>query len=569
MKAIHKILKSKLWILWILLVLFSINWMASNWHLRVDLTNEKRFTLSAPTQNILKKIDNPITVDVFLKGNFPSGFKRLSIATEDLLNEFKEVAGNKFNYHFISPDELMEGTSTTYADTLSSMGFFPINLTSQIKEGQQQQLVYPVALVHYKDRTQSIELYKGKTPLINFQELNSAEALLEYNVANAIAKITQIEKPVIGYAIGNGEPMGYETYDLVENILSPNYRFYTIDLLKQPTIPLEFKALLLVKPTQGFTEIEKLKLDQYLMNGGKILMFIEKLNAELDSLQIKNEVIAYDRRLNLDDQLFKYGVRINPDLIMDLQCDYLPFDVNGNGQFDFLPWNYFPVFESNSNHPITKNIGFVSGKFVNSIDTVEVEGIQKTILLQSSANSRTIATPALISSKENVTAPENDKYKRAGIPVAVLLEGKFKSLFSNRLSAAMNDSLELAGSIFLPQCIIDNKMIVVSDGDMVLNAVVKGNQPIQMGMNAFTYGTQREFPFANKDFLQNSLDYLINENGLSEAKAKDYVVRLLDTKKVNESRVFWQCVNIVAPILIVIFFAFIFQWIRKRKYATI
>lgn len=569
MKAINKILKSKLWVLWILLLLFSINWMASNWHLRVDFTNEKRFALSAPTKTILKKIDNPITVEIFLKGNFPSGFKRLSIATEDLLNEFKEVAGNKFNYHFISPDETIEGTSIRYADTLSSMGFSPINLTSQIKEGQQQQLVYPVALVHYKDRILPVELYKGKTPLINFQELNSAEALLEYNIAYAIAKITQTEKPVIGYATGNGEPMGYETYDLVENVLKPTYRFYTIDLLKQPAIPVEFKALLLVKPTQGFTEIEKLKIDQYLMNGGKILMFIEKLNAEIDSLQIKNEVIAYDRMLNLDDQLFKYGVRINPDLVMDLQCDYLPFDVNGNGQFDYLPWNYFPVFESNPNHPITKNLGFVSGKFVNSIDTIEVEGIQKTILLHSSANARTIATPALISSKENVTAPEDEKYKRDKIPVAVLLEGKFKSLFSNRLSAAMNDSIELAGNFFLPQCINDNKMIIVSDGDMVLNAVVKGNQPISMGMNAFTYGTQREFPFANKDFLQNSLDYLINENGLSEAKAKDYVLRLLDNKKVNAAKGFWQCINIVAPVFIVIFFALLFQWIRKRKYATV
>jgi ABC-2 type transport system permease protein len=302
------------------------------------------------------------------------------------------------------------------------------------------------------------------------------------------------------------------------------------------------------------------------MNGGKILWFIDRLNAEMDSLQVKNEVIAYDRELGLNDLFFKYGVRVNADLLMDLQCDYLPFDVNGNGQFELLPWNYFPVLESKSNHPVNKNLGFVAGQFVNSIDTVEAEGIKKTILLNSSANARTIGTPAIISGKENVNAPEDEKYRKANIPVAVLLEGKFRSLFANRLSQSMNDSLEAGGATFLPGNIKDNKMIVVADGDIILNAVVKGNQPIPMGMNRFTYGSQKEFPFANKDFLQNCLDYLIDASDLSEAKGKDYVVRLLDTKKVNANKNFWQVMNIVAPIALVILFALVFQWLRRRKY---
>ncbi|HSN59579.1 MAG TPA: Gldg family protein, partial [Ferruginibacter sp.] len=311
----------------------------------------------------------------------------------------------------------------------------------------------------------------------------------------------------------------------------------------------------------------KLKLDQYVMNGGKVLMFIDRLNAEMDSLQIKNEVVAYDRALQLNDLVFKYGIRLNADLVMDLQCDYLPFDVNGNGQFDLLPWNYFPVLESKSNHPINKNLGFVSGRFVNSIDTVEAEGIKKTILLSSSANARKIGTPALISGKENVAAPEDEKFKTPNIPVAVLLEGKFTSLYANRTSQAMRDSISAYGGSFLPQSLTDNKMIIVADGDIVLNSVVKGNQPIPMGMNPYTFGTQREFPFANKDFFQNCLDYLINENNLSEAKGKDYVVRLLDTKKVKEEKSFWQVINIAIPVLLVILFAIIFQWLRKRKYS--
>jgi gliding-associated putative ABC transporter substrate-binding component GldG len=372
---------------------------------------------------------------------------------------------------------------------------------------------------------------------------------------------------MIGYANGNGEPMDYSIYDLVENYLNIDYQLSLFNINKQPFVPAAFKVLVMVKPTVPFTEQAKMKLDQYVMNGGKLLLFQDRLDAEMDSLQIKNEVIAYDRQLELNDLLFRYGVRMNTDLLMDLQCDYLPFDVNGNGQFELLPWNYFPVLESKSNHPINKNVGFVSARFANSIDTVEAEGIKKTILLSSSANARKIATPARISGEENVAAAENEKYKTAAIPVAVLLEGKFTSLFANRSSQAMRDSIEAYGGNFLPQCLADNKIIVVSDGDIVLNSVIKGGQPIPMGMNPYTYGTQRAFPFANKDFVQNCLEYLINENGLSEAKAKDYVVRLLDTKKVNEQKTMWQVINIAVPVLLVILFALVFQWIRRKKYS--
>ncbi len=566
-KAFSKIWSSRGWFLITLIILFAINWAASVWHSRLDFTNEKRFTLSNATKNVLKNIKDPLHVDVFLKGNYPSGFKKLSSGTEDLLREFKEIAGKNFTYSFISPEDKVAGTEVSYADTLSAMGLLPINLTSQVKEGQQQQFVYPAALVHYNENVLPVILYQGKTPLINFQELNSAEALLEYKMANAVSAITQTQKTSIGYANGNGEPMDYSIYDLVENNLNIDYKLSLFNINKQSFVPLDFKVLLIVKPTQPFSEAAKLKLDQYVMNGGKLLIFTDRLNAEMDSLKIKNEVIAYDRGLQLNDLMFKYGVRINADLVMDLQCDYLPFDVNGNGQFELLPWNYFPVLESKSNHPINKNLGFVSGRFVNSIDTVEAEGIKKTVILSSSANARKIATPALISGKENVSAAQDEKFVTPNIPVAVLLEGKFSSLFANRTSQAMRDSIAAYGAIFLPQCLGENKMIIVADGDIVLNSVIKGNQPIPMGMNPYTYGTQREFPFANKDFVQNCLDYLINTNGLSEAKGKDYVVRLLDTKKVNEQKTMWQVINIAIPVLVVILFAIIFQWVRKRKYS--
>ena len=566
MSNVRKKGKSRLWLVLTVAVLAALNWLASLYHTRIDLTNEKRFTLSGSTKKILKGLDDLVEVKVFLKGDFPSGFKKLANSTEETLQEFKEVAGKNLKYEFVSPDDVMEGTQVKWGDTLSSMGLYPINLKSQLKAGEQQQLVYPVALVRYKEKVAPVKLYNG-IPNIGRQEINSAEAMMEYQLADGIYKLSEHEKPMIAYSFGNGEPQDARVYDLVENLLKNDYNLKMVNLNTIPLLTDTFKLLMIVKPTRPFSDIEKLRLDQYVIHGGKLLMFVDKLDAEMDSLRIKNEVVAYDRELGLNDLLFKYGVRINNDLVMDLQSDKLPFDVNGNGQYEFLSWNYFPVFASKSDHAVNRNLGFISGRFVNSVDTIEAEGIKKTILLSSSTNARKISAPAIISGKENVNAPEDDKFKTADIPVAVLLEGKFISMFRNRLSQALNDSLTSYGEAFQPESLVNNKMIIAADGDIVLNSVAK-NEPLPMGTNPFTYGSQYEYRFANRDFVQNCLDYLIDQSGLSDAKAKDYTLRLLDSKKLKEQKTNWQLINIAAPILIVIFFAFIFQWIRKRKYSV-
>ena len=554
-----------MWLLITIVFLVALNWLASLYDTRIDFTNEKRFTLSKPTKKILKNLDDAVIVDVFLKGEFPSGFKKLANSSNEILSEFKEVAGNNFQYNFISPDDEMEGTAIKWGDTLSALGLYPINLKSQLKAGEQQQLLYPVALVRYKEKVMPVELYSGSSKAITYSEINSAEAMMEFKFADAINKLVQTEKPMVAYSAGNGEPGDVRSYDLANSVLLKDYNLKTLNLNTQPAIPDTFKLLIIVKPTQKFTDEEKLKIDQYVMGGGKLLLFIDKLDAEMDSLRIKNEVVAYDRGLGLDDLLFKYGARINSDLLMDLQCDFYPFVTNGSGQLEYLRWNYFPLFETKSNHTINKSIGLVSGQFVNSIDTIEADGIKKTILLSSSPNSRTIATPAVISGRENVNAAEDAKFKKANIPVAVLLEGKFQSLYNNRLSQAMNDSLQQYGLTFKPQAFADGKIIIVADGDMVLNAADKDG-PLPMGINRYTAGTQYEYQFANKAFLQNCLDYLINPSGLSEAKAKDYTLRLLDTKKIEAEKTTWQLINIAVPVVLVFLFAIIYQWWRKRKY---
>lgn len=574
MNSFNRIWNTRLWLPLTIVLLVGINWLASLYHARMDFTDEKRFTLSGSTKKILQKLDDVVQVDVFLKGDFPSGFRKLTNSSNEILSELKEVAGKKLQYRFISPDENVEGANIKWGDSLANAGLYPINLKSQVKAGEQQQLLYPIALVHYKDNVLPVVLFEQKGFDVKksyadaMKDLNSAEALMEYKFADAIFRASQTTKPMVAYAVGNGQPQDVRIYDLAENVLRQDYNLQQFNLATLPLIPDTFKLLIIVKPTEKFTDEEKLKIDQFVMRGGKLLLFMDRLNAEMDSLRIKNEVIAYDRGLELNDLLFRYGVRVNPDLVMDLQCDFLPFDVNGNGQFDFLHWNYFPLFESRSNHLINKNLGLVSGRFVNSVDTVEAEGIRKTVLLSSSASSRIIATPALISGRENVNEPENDKFKKAGIPVAVLLEGKFSSLYRNRVSQAMTDSLQKFGAMYIPQSIVDNKIIVVADGDMVLNSVSK-NEPLPMGVNPLTVGSQYQYQFANRDFLQNCLDYLLNSSGLSEAKAKDYTLRLLDSKKVIAQKTTWQLINTAGPVILIILFAFVFQFIRKRKYTTV
>lgn len=568
-KSIQKIWSSKFWWLFLLVIIVAANFLAFSFHYRFDLTKEKRYTLSKVTKNLLRNLDEPIVIDVFLKGNFPAGFKKLAASTTEMLQEFKEYGGAKVIYNFIEPEDLIT-QNRRYADTLVSMGAVPINLKVQLKTGEQQQYVFPVAWVRYKDRSELINLYTGGKRLITPEEMNSAETLMEYQFINAISKIQKSTKPFIGYAVGNGEPAGPEVEDLIEGVLRPNYTLFSFNLTAQPAIPDTFKALLVVKPKQTFSEEEKLKLDQYVMRGGKILWTIDNLAAEMDSLQLNAQTIAYERNLNLTDLFFRYGARINPDLIMDLQCDFLPFIAGGtqdNPQYEFLKWNYFPLFESKGNHPINKNLRLVAGRFVNSIDTVKAEGIKKTILLSSSPNSRLIGTPALISLNENKNASEDARFKSNNIPAAVLLEGKFKSLYQGRVSKQRADSMAAAKMPFMGQSSQKNKMIIIADGDIVLNDYsARQQQALPMGINQFTLGTNYEYQFANRDFIMNCLEYLLNDDGIMELRNKDFALRVLDSRKTSEQKSFWQLVNTVVPVLLVILGGIIYQQIRKRKY---
>ena len=326
--------------------------------------------------------------------------------------------------------------------------------------------------------------------------------------------------PVVGYVVGNGEPLTYNVYDLIERTLKPNFAFGFVLLDSFPFIPTHYDALVIVKPTIKFNDEQKLKLDQYVMHGGKIIWLIDQLYAEMDSLQrSKSDFVAFDRGLNLEDVLFKYGVRINQDLVQDLQCEKVPLvvgNMGGQPQVEFLPFPYFPLLSSYSNHPVSKNLDNVLSIFANSIDTVKAPGITKTVLLATSDHSRILNTPAIVSWNSVKVEEDQKTYTSSHIPVAMLLEGKFNSLYANRISSRERDALETVyHHPFLASSEFENKMIVISDADIVMNVVTQKDGPLYMGMHQF-----KKYQYANKDFFLNCMEYLTNPTGIPKRDQK-------------------------------------------------
>ncbi len=563
----NKFISSKLWWLWLLIIIIVVNFIAAQFHYHIDLTKEKRYTLSEPTKKLLSHLDDNINVDIFLKGDLKSGIKKLAKSTEELLEEFKEYGNGKVHFRFFDPlTDLDDSAKKLLVDSLSRMGIDPMNLVAQSKKGEEQseRFILPGAIVKYKDRLFPVNLLKGVSNTDENSLYNNAEALLEYKFANAIDKITEKTEPALGYIIGNGEPLDFSVYNLVEGMRT-NYHFAIVKLDSIQTIPPELSAIIIVKPTKKFSDEEKLKLDQYVMHGGNIIYMIDNLHAEMDSLRMDKETLAYDRGLNLEDLFFKYGVRVNQDLVEDMQCasiNLVTGMVGDKPQIQLLPWPYFPLLNGSLTHPISKNLDPVYAKFANSVDTVKADGIQKTVLLQTSKNGRTIATPAIISFESVKQASDPQFFNQPNIPVAMLLEGKFHSLYANRISSAMVDTLaNVYKTPFLPTAQNAAKIIVCASSGIVMNDIT------QRGPTPMGYNKDIDFTFANQDFIQNCFDYLSDSSGILETRSKDFTLRLLDPKKVEDDRSMWQFINIVLPLLLIIIFGFIYQFLRKRKYS--
>jgi ABC-2 type transport system permease protein len=554
----------------LLLVLAAINWLAAHWHYRLDLTAEKRYTLSAPTRNMLAGIDDDIQVDFFLEGDLKSGIRKLSKSSQELLQEFNEYSNGKIRVHAFDPLANQDDSAKAlFLDSLRGMGIQPMTQVAQSKKGeeQSQRIVIPSAIFRYKNKIFPVNLLKGvqvgKEGQPQEQLYTNAETLLEYKFGSAIDKITRKQVPRIGYVMGNGEPLDFRVYDLIQG-LRTSYRFSIVPLDSAAVIPADINAVVIVKPTKKFTEREKLTLDQYLLHGGQLIWAVDNLYAEMDSLSLNRQTIAYDRGLELEDLFFRYGVRVKQDLVEDMNCVSLNMVVGTQGgkpQVELVPWPYFPLLNGSLTHPISKNLDPVYSKFANSIDTVQAPGITKTVLLQTSDNARTVSTPALISLESVKQAMDSKMFNEHAIPVAMLLEGKFRSLYANRVSAVVADSLSTFYHLpFLAEAKVPSRVIVCADADIVMNEVTERG-PLPMGFNK-----DINYTFANRDFIENCVEYLVNPSGILETRAKDYTLRLLDPARVEKDRPFWQFINIGLPLILVVLGGYIYQLLRKRRY---
>jgi len=534
----------------------------------LDLTEDKRFTLTNATGGLLRNLDDVVYIKVLLEGEFPAGFKRLQTSVRELLDDFRAQSGY-IEYDFEDPSKGNLQELNARREQLAKEGVRPISLRVKETDETSTQLIYPYAQIFYKGRVSNVNLLENQVPGVP-QEivLNNSVSLLEYKLANAIQKIQSPTRPVLAFTTGHGELSPIETADL-EKTLRQFYETGRLRLDSLVNIPAnELSALIIAKPRGAFSEQDKFKIDQYVMNGGKVLWLIDKLNVDLDSLRTRPKFLPVEYDLKLDDILFKYGIRIQPNLILDVQNSRIPMATGtlGNApQFDYLPYPYHLVVAPRSNHAIVKGLGVTNFLYASTLDTTvrTKTDVRKTVLLESSPNSRLQYIPLEMDFEFLRYDLDATKFKKPPQPVAMVLEGSFPSAFENRVSEEMLQNLRQIKVEFKTES-SPNRMIVVSDGDMAKNGVNAAKQSyVPLGYNEF-----EKYQFANKDFIVNALEYLLDANGVIEARGKEVKLRLLDVVRARAEESKWQIINLAIPLIFLVIFGFIFNWIRKRRFAS-
>ncbi len=550
-------------------ILLLVNILSQFAYFRWDLTAEKKYSITTPTKNLLKKLPNTILVKVYLDGDMPSGFKKLREATRDILNEFRAYGGTKIEYQFIDPvtGKSKEEQKAIF-DELLEKGLAPYNVQTGKQNESKVTMLFPSAVVSLGENEYPVSLVENQIGYSKEEVINNSVISLEYKFANAIQKLTQYQAPRVAFVSGHDELNKMQLADIQQTLLSNKYEISNLDITKSYKIPKELDAIVIAKPKQAFDEKDKYKIDQYIMHGGHVLWLIDATTAEMDSLQLQRGVQnVFDRNLNLEDMFFKYGVRFNTDLIQDITMfNMIPIVVGQMGnapQTELFPWYYFPLLSSQNNHAIVKNIDPVAGKFVGTIDTIRSPGLNKTILLTTSDLSKAIMTPMRVHFGILQQKPNPEYYKQPKLPAAVLVEGKFTSLYKNRLSPeylAIGDTV--AELKFIEES-PESKQIFIADGDIIQNDM-KDSSAYPLGFYRFTNQT-----FANKDFVLNCIQYLVDNSGLLTTRNKDVKLRLLNSVRVQNEKTKWQIINILLPIIFVVIGGFLFISYRKKKYTLL
>ena len=555
-----------------------VNVIGSYVFTRFDLTSEKRYTLSPTTKEILNDLNDYVYFKVYLEGDFPAGFKKLRRETKEMLDEFR--AYSKFiDYEFINPSESADAAerNETYKQ-LYQAGLNPTDVVVKNRDGSSKQMViWPGALVSYRNNTEiAIDLLENQIGQSSEQALNASMQNLEFRLIDAVKKVIRLQKPNIAFIEGHGELSEQEVHDIAQT-LAQNYNVVRleidgkIDALMHRTQDEEsevkafpsYDAIIIAKPTQPFDERDKFLIDQYIMHGGKVLWMVEPVYATMDSLQSQESTIGLEQDLNLDDMLFKYGVRLNRDLLLDLTCASLPIrtgQVAGQAQLEFFRWYYFPLLQAASEHPMVRNMNSIKADFVSSmVATTSANDIEQVPLLKTSDYTKVSGTPVFITLAMLRQAPDKRMFASKGKNVAYLLKGSFPSLYANRIP---QEIAEDNGTNFMEES-VPTAMIVVADGDIIRNQIdIKRKMPLALGFDQYTGNT-----YANKEFIENAIGYLVEGEGMIDIRSRELKVRLLDDTKINRERAKWQVVNTLLPIAVIIALGFVMAFIRKKKYS--
>ena len=539
----------------IIIILIVVNVVSNQFFKRFDLTSDKRYTLSETTLNTLKNVKEPIHIDIFLDGEFPAAFKRLQNETYQLLEEYK-AHNNNIIFKFNNPNG-DASNAEQFASELIGLGFTPTNINQNIKGKKELIQIFPWAIANIGEKSVRVPLLVNNYGNKPEENINKSVQLLEYAFTDAITKLTSAKKKKIAILKGNGQMADKYMSDLLLNAKEYyalgefNLDSLTHDLPKTLANLRRFDMALIVKPTQAFSDEEKYIIDQYVMHGGKTMWLMDKVSIDLDSLHNQDrQSVAFPRDLNLDDLFFKYGVRINPTLIQDLLST--PVTAQSPTGEDFpIDWLYSPVVRSEENHPINKNINLVKLEFANQMDTLK-NGIKKTILLKSSERSKAVGAPLLVNLNQFMDDLDESKFDQGNQVIGALLEGNFTSVFNNRVKPfKINDNKDQG---------VANKMIVIADGDIV-NYTYINKKPVENGYDQWTQQV-----YGNKDFLINSINYLLDDDGLINIRSKNVELPLLDERKVAEKYTTSQVLTVGIPIVLLAVFGFVFTYLRKRRY---
>ena len=559
-------------------IVILVNVIGSYVFTRFDLTSEKRYTLSPTTKEILNDLDDYVYFKVYLEGDFPAGFKKLRRETKEMLDEFR--AYTKFiDYEFINPSEgSNEAEIRETYNQLYRSGLNPTDLNVQNSDGSSKQMViWPGALVSYRNNTEiAIDLLENQIGQSSEDALNASMQNLEFRLVDAVKKVTRLEKPNVGFVQGHGELGEQETYDIFHT-LSQNYNVVrmeidgkidallhrTQDTTRDVSVFPSYAAIIIAKPTEPFDERDKFLIDQYIMHGGKVLWLVEPVYATMDSLQSQESTIGIEQDLNLDDMLFKYGVRLNRDLLLDLNCASLPIrtgQVGGQAQLEYFRWFYFPLLQAASEHPMVRNMNAIKSDFVSSMDaTTSASGIEQIPLLKTSNYTKVSGAPVFITLAMLRQVPDQRMFSTKGKDVAYLLKGTFPSLYANRIPQEIVDD---QATDFMAES-VPTAMIVVADGDLIRNQIdIRTRKPLTLGFDQYTGIT-----YTNKEFIENAVSYLVDGEGLIDIRSRELKIRLLDMTKVNKQRALWQVVNTVVPIALIIVLGLVMAMIRKAKYS--